>query len=433
MVLFTISNTLGFCIFLLPKFISEFSKSHFSLLIIPISFIIILPIAFSYSILNKIFPCGYGDPTYLAKGYHPSLTHLFSFISVLLILPGFISISTNLIISTLEFGNLNKSIFIALIFALNIFSFNFSIRLQTWMIIIRCTMIAMFILIAVLVSLRILKTVETTQIPMNVNTNWQWLPLIRAILAACSSFDGFNSLNFIAYSFQKKDFKKPMIIAMLIETIFFVLICYSFNTVNIEKPTGSEIIKSYFNNLEFFRSTKKTGIYDSLTSLKWFPSTLVVLTLTGIINGCVIILKSIVSSFTTKYRNLIVLFLGLMTFAFTYIEIEKVIFKLCFLTNIWYFLSVSVLLFGKIKFSKQENKTTEIDQNSTTSSIKENKVNQDVSHKKNEEAEEIVFEEKLVIIENEIRITPLDKVIITISLFFTFSLSVTALALEFFD
>lgn len=378
--LLIIANTLGYCLFLLPSILNDYNISSggskfSSLFLLPLSFLLVIPTAISYTCLNKIYPGGYGDITYLTKGYNRFLAACFSFGSILFFLPGCIAISINLIAQTVikendtfsnhkilkylfNFTSLFKFISLIAVFLLNVSNFSLSIKLQAKFSFLRCIMIMIFVIIALFVNLKVIKKSENVDDSVHVPKHGTIGPVFgffKALLMCASSFDGFNTLNFISYRIKntkKNLFLWPVISSMMFELVIFILVCYSFFTV-LDVLDG-DIIRKYFDHLQFFsEKAGKSGLGEYLIRLRWFPACILVLTITGIMNGCIIILRSLIISYTSKYLSICMATLCLITFIFTFFEILDIMLRLGFLTNVWYFLSVSTLVFGK-KSNKNE-------------------------------------------------------------------------------
>lgn len=333
--LYLISNTLGYFTFFLPGTLIK--NGYLSLAFIPISAILISPIAYCYYKLALRYPNGHGDKTYLQK--NKVICNFYVIFSVFLILPMFCSVSTNLIVQGHFFqdnfkNNILKLVILYLLTFLNITNFDLSIEIQNILSIVRMLAFGIFILIAMLVNFNVLKSYRKPNTIKLINNFNNPKTFLRSILYSCGAFDGFNSANFISYKLTNiKNLGYAMIYSIIIEALFYILISYSIFSINTDYE---DILKNYFQNIDF--------------NFYFLDKFLIILPVLGILNGCFIVLRSILDSVSKKYSKVFLILLSHLIFYFTFYDTFKILDKLGFLINIWYFFSILALYREKKNF-----------------------------------------------------------------------------------
>lgn len=395
--LYILSNTLGYFIFILPFTLgklrniqtngdSSLFNQTWPVLIIPLAALLLIPTVFSYSQLGKMFPNGYGDGTYLKEinwkrfkelfgnenraikteeqPFSSSfLANLFVFSAILLELPCFSSVSINLITSAIS--NDHKVLITILLliglFALNLFSSRLSIRIQNFLSALRMVFFVIFILLVLFSSFGGSKNDKKEQIRANKpqSNTFAAIPLFaRAILWSTESFDGFTSANFISGRIKTQNLLKSMLISILFVVFFYGTVSFAFladeNFTKLSSEDCVVFLDTYLSKI----SQKKI--------LKVFGRVLIILPVLGILNGCLIIMKSLVRSVTEKnqtffqriYRqfglqwngrtrnteNLMFVCLSFVIFLLSFVNTAFLLDKLGCFVNFWHILSVSTLV-----------------------------------------------------------------------------------------
>lgn len=400
--LYIISNTLGYFIFLIPPTLFKSTSNIYCLLIYPVCALLILFVSFCYDMLHRIYPNGHGDSTYITDGYNligqneknenrdfeedkeniengvtakiqeqklnkklrlgDILGSTYSIVSAALLIPCFTSISVNLIFQSVQNHLfMHKIIFLFSFIFLNAFLPNYAIKLQNVLVIVRMFVLGIFILLG---FLNVNQVIEKNNFEVSTNEfDVKWF--FRSILWVCGSFDGFNSANFISYKIKNKKLKNAMIIAIVVECAIYMFICFNFY-----KVLGINQIKNTNDVVQLYLQTILKRRYNNNLQMNKFlgeivPCLLIILPLTGIFNGCLIVLKSIISFYFLKSQNYLLMLMGIVISILTLFDTGKIVDRVGFLINLFYFMGISTLLIRYLKgynrkIQYQSNKLSEI-------------------------------------------------------------------------
>lgn len=339
--LFLISSMMGSNIFIIPPRILHASNSYtFALSTWLLGLLITGAIGVCYAELGACYPCAAGDTTYLKEGYSALIGNIFSLVSVFVVLPAMCSIMLNLVSKNLGYNkHVTNGVIIMALLVLNVLSVSLSIKLQNVFTVVRIALMSIFIFTALLVVLGIVKTNSPSD---KLQFDFKLDEFLISILFILGTFDGFNSGNFISERVRdpKKSFIRAIITSLIVVGVIYMLICYSMFVVIPSNSffTSNDIMKAYFDHLDVqFLKT-------------YFPKILVIFPCVGSLNGCFILIKSIVKSHVS-FPNSMLALISLLVFVFTLLDMISVLRKIGLFTNIFYMLSITTLF--KLRKKKQ--------------------------------------------------------------------------------
>merc|ERR1712176_961944 len=179
-----------------------------------------------------------------------------------------------------------------------------------------------------------------------------YFQMFKVIVWAISSYDGFNSVNFITYKIENMgNLRLAVTMSLCIETFFYIFICFSFFTVIpyktlTNKDNEIQLVTLFIN--ELFKNYsdsefKKWGLYLG-------PKIISIVPTLGILNGCLIIMKSIFSYFTKK-ANYMMVFMSFVIFSMSFFDTDVLLTAASFTVNFWYSLSILTLL---LKYKREK-------------------------------------------------------------------------------
>lgn len=361
LVILLMCNTIGTGVFFLPKIILQNALTipvALSCWIVAATISILLGLC--YSELGSSLPFEGGDAVYLKNAFGQTASNVFSFTSVVAILPLGSALITNNIISSFD---LNKKyqllITIGLITCLALINFSGNslvFKLQYILTILKMIVVAIFVILAFLVFSRVIKVchneksaLEEIFIERKSEKNY-FLGITIALFSTLWSYDGWNSGNFIAHQIYKPYKTLPVAI-----TLTIVIVCFIYTLINLAyfyvlpyntlTLSNNNLMFDYFNNLNIPNSMRKFFVF----LVNVIPSL-------GTLNGSFLVSTAIIDSFINDRKNknqLKPLALGLFSIFIVILcqqkKISAILDKINFFVFLFYGLSVSSIFFIRKK------------------------------------------------------------------------------------
>lgn len=369
LIAYIINAILGYCVWLIPGFLLQYSSSiSISYIALTICSLIAFIFSICYAELGSIFFSGYGEPTYYEYFYGKYASKIYSCVSIFIILPLCMIINVSYSIDPIP-GNkkLNKFILLIVLLLLNIIRLDLSLRIQEILTYIKIFIFSIIPILALSLKFGIFKSKES--LILNVFNNKNLLKddfikkygnnsfkeiifkLMLLLPLIINAYDGLNSANYITNRIYNpiKTFKRALPIAILIISFIYFLIISSFfyviplkNILSLSNDKNITILTLFCDQFIFF---KYSNIFLQIISTIGNLASL---------NGLFIVMVFITQSLLRKYYKyltsliiLIIYFIGFINCEFNkYLSYTTLSIYICyFLTMIL----LSYLCFKKEK------------------------------------------------------------------------------------
>ncbi|KAF7679691.1 b(0,+)-type amino acid transporter 1 [Astathelohania contejeani] len=357
-----ICNMIGSGIFFVEPMILQITKAIIpSLLCWIIAGLISLLLGLCYSELGSRFPEEGGDLIYLSKAYNIYLSHFFSLISLIIILPCGCSIMCKTILEYVSGDDIFNTIVIILLLCLiNILGSKFTFRVQYVLTVLKVILFAIFVSFAIYSFLFIPRSKSSALFdPKGKLSNSSNLyDLMLGLFLCLWPYDGWNSGNFMGHRIANPRKTLPYSITF---SILFVMMIYLLTNISLlyVLPYDTFLENSPNNKGIMVAYLKEFNIPENITNI--LTRLLVIIPSFGTLNGSTMvgvnILMGVMGKLKIKGKHSIqriisIILFCFLTLIFTFVkERIKLIKNISFFTFIFYGLSVSSIFILRKKYN----------------------------------------------------------------------------------